>query len=71
MLTDLFEYLGCHDVAAAEDDAELSAPLHLLQQWTGVSGVQRELADLQPDVVSGWGHDELLKSDQTCKQKQM
>lgn len=30
-LTHLLEDLGCHGVAAIEDDAELPAPLHLLE----------------------------------------
>lgn len=57
MQTDLFKNLCSHDMAAVKDDAELSTPLHLLQQGTGVSRVQRELSDLQPYIVPGWGHD--------------
>lgn len=45
------EDLGCHQVAAVEDDAELPAPLHLLQQRPRIVRVQRQLADLQADVV--------------------
>lgn len=57
MQTDVFKNLCSHDMATIKDDAELSAPLHLLQQGTGVSSVQRELSDLQPYIVPRWGHD--------------
>lgn len=57
----LLEDLSCHQVAAVEDDAKFPAPLHLLEQRPGIVGVQRELADLQADVVAGRGHDELLQ----------
>lgn len=49
--THLLEDLSCHQVAAVKDDAEFPAPLHLLQQRPGIVGVQRELADFQPDIV--------------------
>lgn len=55
-------------MATVEDDAKLSAPLHLLQQGAGVSSIQRELSDLQPYIVPGRGHDQLLESNQTCTQ---
>lgn len=51
-------------MAAVEDDAEFPAPLHLLEQRPRIVGVQRELADLQADVVAGRGHDELLQPDE-------
>lgn len=60
----LLEDLSCHQVAAVEDDAEFPAPLHLLEQRPRIVGVQRELADLQADVVAGRGHDELLQPDE-------
>lgn len=63
----LLEDLSRHQVAAVEDDAEFPAPLHLLEQRPGVVGVQRELADLQADVVAGRGHDELLQPYQAFK----
>ena len=56
----LFEDLGGHCVAAVENNAELPASLHLLKKGSGVSGVQRKLANLQPDVVPGGGHDQFL-----------
>lgn len=54
--THLLEDLGSHYVAAVEDNAKLSAPFHLFEQRSGVRGVQRELSDLQPDVIPGWSH---------------
>lgn len=63
-LTHLLEDLGSHDVAAVEDNAEFPASLHLLKQGARVIRVQGKLADLQADVVSRWGHDELLQSDE-------
>lgn len=64
----LFEDLRGHLVAAVKDDAKLPSPLHLLQEGSGVLGVQGQLADLQPDVVPGGGHDELLEANQTCRE---
>lgn len=66
MQTDLFKNLCSHNMTTVEDDSELSAPFHLLQQGAGISSVQRELSDLQPYVVPGRGHDQLLESNQTC-----
>lgn len=63
-LTHLLEDLGSHGVAAIEDDAEFPASLHLLEQGARVVRVEGELADLQADVVSRGGHDELLQSDE-------
>lgn len=60
----LLEDLSCHGVATVEDNAEFPASLHLLEQRARVIRVQGELADLQADVVSRWGHDELLQSDE-------
>lgn len=56
----LFQDLGSHGMTAVEDDAELAASLHLLQKRPCVGSVQGQLSNLQPDVVSGWGHDQLL-----------
>lgn len=63
-LTHLLEDLGCHSVAAVEDNAEFPASFHLLEQGARVVRVDGELTDLQADVVSRWGHDELLQSDE-------
>lgn len=47
-------------VVAVKDDAKLAASFHLLEQRPHVLRVKRELADLQPDVVPGRSHDQLL-----------
>lgn len=57
-------------MAAVEDDAEFPAPLHLLEQRPRVVRVERELADLEADVVARRGHDELLQPDQPCGQRE-
>lgn len=51
-------------MAAVEDDAELAAPLHLLEEGPSVLRVHGQLPDLQPDVVPGRRHDQLLESDE-------
>lgn len=50
--THLLEDLHRHGVAAVEDDTELPATLHLLEQGPRVVRVDGQLADLQADVVS-------------------
>lgn len=59
-VTNLFEDLCSHVVVAVKDNAELAAPLHLLEQRPHVLRIKRELADLQPNVVPGRSHDQLL-----------
>lgn len=66
----LLEDPGGHLVAAVEDDVELLGPLHLLQQRFGVLGLQRQLPDLQPDVVAGRRLDQLLQANQPCREEE-
>lgn len=63
--TDLFENLCSHMVAAVENDPELPTPLHFFEKRSGVLRVKRELTDLKPDVISRWGHYQLLQSYET------
>lgn len=54
-------------MATVEDDVKLFGLLHLFQKRFGVLGVCGELSDLQPDVVSRWSFNELLQTDETCR----
>lgn len=55
-------------MTTVEDDVKLFGLLHLFQKRFGVLGVCDELSDLQPDVVSRRSFNELLQTDETCRE---
>ena len=65
----LFQDPGSHLMSTIKDDMELLRLLHLLQKWLGVLGLCGQLSDLQTNVVSRWRLDQLLQSNETCRQR--
>lgn len=56
-------------MSAIKDDMELLRLLHLLQKRLGVLGLGGQLTDLQTDVVARRRLDQLLQTNQTCRQR--
>jgi len=65
----LFQDPGSHLVSTIKDDMELLCLLHLLQKWLGIFALRGQLSDLQTNVVSWRCLDQLLQSNQTCRQR--